>query len=170
MVLCMNFAVDRGQGLDLSSLRVLVPVCFFGWSRQLPYKSVSSLLDISEVITREWYQLYGTELVDVSNAVCSFHFFRYIVCLNTPGKLFTSSKKTTVELLTIKCITRFCLILVTSCLRKCTVAFTSLQKFTRFVISSFASINVCGVRFFVNCRHEFSLTDLNNWSNTTLQT
>jgi len=53
MIIYMNFAVDRGQGLDLSSLRVLVPECFFGWSRQLPYKAVSSLLDISEVITRE---------------------------------------------------------------------------------------------------------------------
>jgi hypothetical protein len=92
MILYMNFAVDRGQGLDLSSLRILVPVFFFGWSRQLPYKAVSSLLDISEVITREWYQLYGTELVDVSNAVCSFHFFSCTVYLKTPGNLFTPLK------------------------------------------------------------------------------
>jgi len=53
MILYMNSAVDRGQGLDLSTLRILVPVCFFGWSRQLPYQAVSLLLDISEVITRE---------------------------------------------------------------------------------------------------------------------
>jgi hypothetical protein len=48
---------------------------FFGWSRQLPYQAVSSLLDISEVITREWYQRDGAELADVSKAVCTFHFF-----------------------------------------------------------------------------------------------
>jgi hypothetical protein len=60
---------------------ILVPVCFFGWSRQLPYKAVSSLLNISEVITREWYQLYGTELADVSNAVYSFQIVMFF-CLS----------------------------------------------------------------------------------------
>jgi hypothetical protein len=75
VILYMNSAVDRDQGLDWSTLRILVPVCFFGWSRQLPYKAVSLLLDISEVITRERYQLYRTELVDIINAVCSFQIF-----------------------------------------------------------------------------------------------
>jgi hypothetical protein len=104
----MNSAVNRDQGLDSSTLRILVPVCFFGWSRQLPYKAVSLLLDVSEVITRERYQLYRTELVDITNAVCSFQIFTLFFL--THSNLFTPPK-TTVKLLVAKSVKPFFLIL-----------------------------------------------------------